>query len=104
MSFFFLPCLTILEFFFLLTFSFLIISDRLSNLPDPTSSLPLSPSAVEPESKVAEHPLEFGNAVYKIKFDSKDSTPRFGHRYTFFLQDAVEEVPEWVVYWDLFVE
>lgn len=42
--------------------------------------------------------LQFGNEVYRVKFDTRDPTPRFGHRYTFFLQDAVEEVPEYVVY------
>lgn len=47
--------------------------------------------------------LTFGNEVYKITFDSQDTTPRFGHRYTFFLQDAVEEVPEYIVYWDMFI-
>lgn len=49
-----------------------------------------------------EGPLEFGNSVYRVKFDSQDATPRYGHRYTFFLEDAVEEVPEYVVYWDEF--
>ncbi|GAA5991141.1 hypothetical protein JCM11641_004044 [Rhodosporidiobolus odoratus] len=55
--------------------------------------------------------LEFGNSVYRVKFDSRDplvdettgEVSVFGHRYTFFLQDAVEEVPEFVVYWDEFV-
>ena len=47
--------------------------------------------------------LSFGNDVYKVKFDDRDMTPRYGHRYTFFLQDAVEEVPEYVVYWDEFL-
>ncbi|GAA6061658.1 hypothetical protein JCM10212_000841 [Sporobolomyces blumeae] len=51
--------------------------------------------------------LTYGNSVYGIKFDTRtppDETTHFGHRYTFFLQDAVEEVPEYVVYWDKFVE
>lgn len=47
-------------------------------------------------------PLRFGNSVYQVQFDELDPTPRFGHRYTFFLQDAVEEVPEYVVYWEEF--
>jgi len=50
--------------------------------------------------------LAYGNTVYGIKFDSReapDPTSQFGHRYTFFLQDAVEEVPEYVVYWDQFL-
>ena len=45
----------------------------------------------------------FGNAVYSVKFDERDWAEPYGHRYTFFLQDAVEEVPEYVVYWDNFV-
>jgi mRNA (guanine-N7-)-methyltransferase len=46
--------------------------------------------------------LSFGNSVYSVRFDSFDG-PIYGHRYMFFLQDAVEDVPEYVVYWDNFV-
>jgi len=42
--------------------------------------------------------------VYRIKFDERDWSEQFGNRYTFYLQDAVEEVPEYVVYWEAFVE
>jgi len=48
--------------------------------------------------------LSFGNPVYSIKFESRESSPTFGHRYSFFLQDAVEDVPEYVVRWDHFVQ
>lgn len=49
--------------------------------------------------------LEFGNAVYRVEFSSQDSPPdRFGHEYKFTLVDAVDAVPEYVVYWDLLVE
>ncbi|KAG5728363.1 mRNA cap guanine-N7 methyltransferase [Termitomyces sp. T112] len=48
--------------------------------------------------------LSFGNSVYKIKFESRDKRKVFGHKYWFFLQDAVDNVPEYVVYWDSFVE
>jgi mRNA (guanine-N7-)-methyltransferase len=48
--------------------------------------------------------LSFGNSVYSIKFESRESSPLFGHRYSFFLQDAVEDVPEYVVRWDHFVQ
>lgn len=50
-----------------------------------------------------ENPLIFGNSIYSVKFDSRENESVYGHRYTFFLQDAVEEVPEYVVYWDNFV-
>ncbi|BGO97491.1 mRNA cap guanine-N7 methyltransferase [Rhodotorula toruloides] len=59
--------------------------EHLDNAPDP------------------ENPLVFGNSVYSVKFDQREWDSPYGHRYTFFLQDAVEEVPEYVVYWDNFV-
>jgi mRNA (guanine-N7-)-methyltransferase len=48
--------------------------------------------------------LSFGNSVYAIKFESRGPCPLFGHRYSFFLEDAVEDVPEYVVHWDHFVQ
>lgn len=49
------------------------------------------------------NPLVFGNSVYSVKFDAREHDSMYGHRCTFYLQDAVEEVPEYVVYWDNFV-
>ncbi|KAG8731161.1 mRNA cap guanine-N7 methyltransferase [Ceratobasidium sp. 428] len=46
--------------------------------------------------------LSFGNPVYRIRFDSKREQPLYGHRYWFYLRDAVEDVPEYVVRWDEF--
>ncbi|CCM06030.1 uncharacterized protein FIBRA_08275 [Fibroporia radiculosa] len=48
--------------------------------------------------------LSFGNSVYKIRFEERTHRAPFGHRYWFFLQDAVDDVPEYVVQWDNFVE
>ncbi|OAX41308.1 guanine-N(7)-methyltransferase [Rhizopogon vinicolor AM-OR11-026] len=48
--------------------------------------------------------LSFGNSVYKIRFEERTSRPLFGHRYYFYLQDAVENVPEYIVDWDNFVQ
>ncbi|KAH9063713.1 mRNA capping enzyme-domain-containing protein [Lactarius deliciosus] len=48
--------------------------------------------------------LSFGNSVYSIKFESREPRPLYGHRYSFFLQDAVEDVPEYVVHWEPFVQ
>ncbi|KAJ6455783.1 mRNA capping enzyme-domain-containing protein [Mycena sanguinolenta] len=48
--------------------------------------------------------LAFGNEVYKIRFEDRKHTPLFGHKYWFYLQDAVENVPEYVVKWDNFVQ
>ncbi|CAE6515549.1 unnamed protein product [Rhizoctonia solani] len=44
----------------------------------------------------------FGNSVYSIRFDSKQEQPLYGHRYWFYLKDAVEDVPEYVVRWEEF--
>jgi mRNA (guanine-N7-)-methyltransferase len=46
--------------------------------------------------------LSFGNSVYSIRFDSKQEQPLYGHRYWFYLKDAVEDVPEYVVRWEEF--
>ncbi|KAJ6623431.1 mRNA capping enzyme-domain-containing protein [Mycena sp. CBHHK59/15] len=48
--------------------------------------------------------LTFGNDVYKIRFEDRVHKPVFGHKYWFFLQDAVENVPEYIVKWDNFVQ
>ncbi|KAJ7489906.1 mRNA capping enzyme-domain-containing protein [Mycena galericulata] len=48
--------------------------------------------------------LTFGNDVYKIRFEDRVHTPLFGHKYWFYLQDAVENVPEYIVKWDNFVQ
>jgi mRNA (guanine-N7-)-methyltransferase len=50
-----------------------------------------------------ESDLSFGNTVYKITFEDKKHS-LFGQRYHFFLLDAVEDVPEYVVHWDNFVQ
>ncbi|KAI0747663.1 mRNA capping enzyme-domain-containing protein [Daedaleopsis nitida] len=47
--------------------------------------------------------LTWGNSVYKIRFEDRQNRPVFGHRYWFYLQDAVDDVPEYVVHWDNFV-
>lgn len=48
--------------------------------------------------------LSFGNSVYKVAFEKRSERPIFGHKYWFFLKDAVDNVPEYVVYWDNFVQ
>ncbi|KAH9999001.1 mRNA capping enzyme-domain-containing protein [Russula vinacea] len=48
--------------------------------------------------------LSFGNSVYSIKFESRESRPLYGHRYSFFLKDAVEDVPEYLVHWEHFAQ
>ncbi|CAK5279575.1 unnamed protein product [Mycena citricolor] len=48
--------------------------------------------------------LTFGNGVYKIRFAERNHKGYFGHKYWFYLQDAVEDVPEYVVHWDNLVQ
>lgn len=47
--------------------------------------------------------LKFGNSVYQIRFEKREHDSYFGHKYWFYLQDAVDDVPEYIVYWDNFV-
>jgi mRNA (guanine-N7-)-methyltransferase len=48
-------------------------------------------------------PLQWGNGVYSIAFEARTPRPAFGHRYRFFLRDAVDDVPEYVVRWQTLV-
>ena len=61
----------------------------------------------ELEEGEAEETAEWGNDIYRIRFPGKtpaDGTfrPPFGWKYSFFLHEAVEEVPEYVVPWEAF--
>lgn len=59
-----------------------------------------------------EYPLldktaEWGNDIYKVRFAAQTPAdgifrPPFGWKYNFFLHEAVEEVPEYVVPWEAF--
>ncbi|TXT10949.1 hypothetical protein VHUM_01700 [Vanrija humicola] len=48
-------------------------------------------------------PLEFGNSCYSITFEERHHKGLYGHAYHFYLEDAVEGVPEYTVDWDNFV-
>ena len=57
----------------------------------------------QPEPEVA----EWGNSIYRVRFPGdtpKDGIfrPPYGWKYSFFLEEAVEEVPEYVVPWEAF--
>lgn len=50
---------------------------------------------------------EWGNSIYRVRFPGKTPEdgvfrPAFGWKYNFFLDEAVEEVPEYVVPWEAF--
>lgn len=59
------------------------------------------------EEGEAEETAEWGNGLYRVRFPGKTPEdgvfrPPFGWKYNFFLNEAVEEVPEYVVPWEAF--
>ena len=50
---------------------------------------------------------EWGNSIYRVRFPGQTPTdgifrPPFGWKYSYFMEEAVEEVPEYVVPWEAF--
>lgn len=50
---------------------------------------------------------EWGNSIYRVRFPGKTPEdgifrPPFGWKYSYFMEEAVEEVPEYVVPWEAF--
>ena len=50
---------------------------------------------------------EWGNSIYRVRFPGNTPSdgifrPPFGWKYSYFLEEAVEEVPEYVVPWEAF--
>ncbi|KAE8453206.1 mRNA cap guanine-N7 methyltransferase [Mollisiaceae sp. DMI_Dod_QoI] len=61
----------------------------------------------EVEEGEAEESAGWGNEIYKVRFPGKTPAdgifrPPYGWKYNFFLHEAVEEVPEYVVPWEAF--
>ena len=65
----------------------------------------------EPEDGEAQQEIEqspeWGNRLYRVRFPGKTPEdgvfrPPFGWRYSYFMEEAVEEVPEYVVPWEAF--
>ncbi|KAK8861479.1 hypothetical protein IAR55_002300 [Kwoniella newhampshirensis] len=46
--------------------------------------------------------LRFGNSCYYVQFTERKHKGLYGHQYRFFLTDAVEDVPEYLVDWENF--
>ncbi|KAK8190085.1 mRNA capping enzyme-domain-containing protein [Phyllosticta capitalensis] len=83
---------------------------------DPEKSLddpPKEESAADGEKdgkengEIVEDCVEWGNSIYRVKFPGKTPPdgvfrPPFGWKYFYFLEEAVEEVPEYVVPWEAF--
>lgn len=57
---------------------------------------------------LSEGKTSWGNSLFKIEFEKPNPTGKFaslyGNKYVFYLSDAVESVPEYVVPWEGFVE
>ena len=59
------------------------------------------------EGEDPEETAQWGNEIYRVRFPGKTPEdgifrPPFGWKYSFFLHEAVEEVPEYVVPWEAF--
>ncbi|KHO01723.1 mRNA (guanine-N(7))-methyltransferase [Metarhizium album ARSEF 1941] len=68
---------------------------------------PAEPEDDELEEGEEEPTAEWGNSIYRVRFPGKTPEdgifrPAFGWKYNFFLDEAVEEVPEYVVPWEAF--
>jgi mRNA (guanine-N7-)-methyltransferase len=63
--------------------------------------------ASDSEEGEAEDTASWGNDIYRVRFPGPTPAdgvfrPPFGWKYSFFLHEAVEEVPEYVVPWEAF--
>ncbi|KAI9850534.1 MAG: mRNA cap guanine-N7 methyltransferase [Thelocarpon superellum] len=63
--------------------------------------------SAEKEEGEVEETLEWGNGIYRVRFPGNTPTdgifrPPFGWKYSYFLEEAIEEIPEYVVPWEAF--
>ena len=64
------------------------------------------PEDGEVEEDIERNP-EWGNSLYRVRFPGKTPEdgvfrPPFGWKYSYFMEEAVEEIPEYVVPWEAF--
>lgn len=84
--------------------------DANSKQPPTQPSPPKEPGEVEEEEEEegeVEETAQWGNDIYRVRFPGATPAdgvfrPPFGWKYNFFLHEAVEEVPEYVVPWEAF--
>jgi len=62
---------------------------------------------VPEEGEAEDDTAQWGNSIYRVRFPGATPAdgifrPPFGWKYNFFLDEAVEEVPEYVVPWEAF--
>ncbi|ORY81417.1 mRNA capping enzyme-domain-containing protein [Protomyces lactucae-debilis] len=72
-------------------------------------TIPDSDAIIEHVSKLQPGEKEWGNDIYKVEFENQPPPgpdvvfrPPYGHKYTFYLKDAVDIVPEYVVPFEAF--
>ncbi|KAG4304302.1 hypothetical protein PORY_002277 [Pneumocystis oryctolagi] len=68
-------------------------------------TIPSSDFIIEKIKKLKNGEKGWGNSIYKIQFADvppSEFRPPFGHRYSFYLEDAIIDVPEYVVPFEAF--
>ncbi|EMR09481.1 hypothetical protein PNEG_02068 [Pneumocystis murina B123] len=68
-------------------------------------TIPNSDFIIEKIKKLKNGKKDWGNSIYRVQFinlPSSEFRPPFGHRYSFYLEDAVTNVPEYVVPFEAF--
>jgi len=48
--------------------------------------------------------LSFGNSIFSVRFEQKEEFPMFGGKYYFTLEEAVGNVPEYLVHFPTLVK
>ncbi|KAI1198845.1 mRNA capping enzyme [Nemania serpens] len=81
-------------------------NERIAKKKEDTPDKDEEPSEDKEEGE-AEETAEWGNELYRVRFPGKTPEdgifrPPFSWKYSFFLDEAVEEVPEYVVPWEAF--
>ena len=46
--------------------------------------------------------LQIGNSIYSIRFERRDTFEKFGSKYWFHLEDAIDDCPEYLVHFPTF--
>ena len=85
------------------------LSDRSPNgtLPEEKSHTKSKAEFDDPSKDDELKVAEWGNSIYRVRFPGdtpKDGIfrPPYGWKYSYFLEEAVEEIPEYVVPWEAF--
>jgi len=69
------------------------------SLPDSAQHIGADVSSKLDEVPADQAELRFGNSCYYVEFTERKHKGIYGHEYRFFLEDAVGDVPEYIVDW-----